>query len=419
MIREQDADFQEAARHHDELSERQLEVLVLIDRGLTNGEIAESLDISLDGAKWYVSEILTKLGLPSRDSAADYYRWHRSPMQRIGRHARALAFGSVGVGAAGAAAAGIAVIAVTFSSGEEARVPNLPVVEDAQAAVAEPTATEAPGADTGAFYLEASAVVEDAGSEFAAATTRYTTIRQWFQPPNLWRWEIDWTSEVEGDRSQIIVFDGSELVIHNLGEAGGYVTFDVGEAEQPLLPGSILFGKVPGENADDYIALLESMFRTGVPSPSSAAVLNGRPVILIEQPPTLCSESEGCMGRTRLWLHEESMVVLRRETDIWPDGAYLDAVVEVTEFISNVEHDPALFVFEPPPGVVGTTISAKPSMKFTPNPNWPPGSAALRASDIEPDRLAEMVASGAVIVDADGNVVSNPENESDTDGGLE
>mgnify|MGYP003497521350 CR=1 FL=1 len=45
---------------------RQREVLDLLVRNRTNGQIAETLGISLDGAKWHVSEIITKLGVDTR-----------------------------------------------------------------------------------------------------------------------------------------------------------------------------------------------------------------------------------------------------------------------------------------------------------------------------------------------------------------
>lgn len=63
------------------LSERQREVLELIARGRTNAEIGEALGISLDGAKWHVSEIIAKLGVADRDEAVAAWR-HR---QRTGR----------------------------------------------------------------------------------------------------------------------------------------------------------------------------------------------------------------------------------------------------------------------------------------------------------------------------------------------
>jgi DNA-binding NarL/FixJ family response regulator len=56
----------------DELSTRELDVLRLIARGMENSEIAETLHISSRTAKNHVSNILAKLGLPSRVQAAIY-----------------------------------------------------------------------------------------------------------------------------------------------------------------------------------------------------------------------------------------------------------------------------------------------------------------------------------------------------------
>ena len=57
-------------RPSDILTPREREVLDLIRRGLTNEEIAHRLDISLDGAKYHVSQILSKLGVATREEAA-------------------------------------------------------------------------------------------------------------------------------------------------------------------------------------------------------------------------------------------------------------------------------------------------------------------------------------------------------------
>ncbi len=56
--------------HPDELTPREREVFDLLRLGLTNEEIAERLGISLDGAKYHVSQILSKLGVSSREEAA-------------------------------------------------------------------------------------------------------------------------------------------------------------------------------------------------------------------------------------------------------------------------------------------------------------------------------------------------------------
>ena len=60
------------ASHPDMLTPREQEVLALLREGLTNTQIAERLSITLDGAKYHVSEILSKLGVSSREEAA---RW--------------------------------------------------------------------------------------------------------------------------------------------------------------------------------------------------------------------------------------------------------------------------------------------------------------------------------------------------------
>jgi len=54
----------------DRLTARQRDVLELLRRSLTNEEIARELGISLDGAKWHVSEIISRLGVRDRYEAA-------------------------------------------------------------------------------------------------------------------------------------------------------------------------------------------------------------------------------------------------------------------------------------------------------------------------------------------------------------
>ena len=57
-------------RGSDALTTREHEVLGLIRLGLTNEEIAGRLGITLDGAKYHVSQILSKLGVATREDAA-------------------------------------------------------------------------------------------------------------------------------------------------------------------------------------------------------------------------------------------------------------------------------------------------------------------------------------------------------------
>ena len=54
------------------LTVREREVLGLLRGGLTNADIAEQLQISVDGAKYHVSEIIRKLGVRNRYEAAHW-----------------------------------------------------------------------------------------------------------------------------------------------------------------------------------------------------------------------------------------------------------------------------------------------------------------------------------------------------------
>ena len=63
----------------DVLTPRQWEVLALLREGLSNEQIALRLGISVDGVKFHVSEILSKLGVGSRNEAAQWEGDERQP----------------------------------------------------------------------------------------------------------------------------------------------------------------------------------------------------------------------------------------------------------------------------------------------------------------------------------------------------
>lgn len=126
---------------------RQREVLDLIARGRTNGEIADALGVTLAGAKWHVSEVLSKLNAASREEAADYWRETNRLPRRFSRAVRALGgFPFVAKGLAGTASIGavgalvVAGIAAFGGSGS-----NLGAVGAAnQDTAAQPTPTPFP-----------------------------------------------------------------------------------------------------------------------------------------------------------------------------------------------------------------------------------------------------------------------------------
>jgi DNA-binding CsgD family transcriptional regulator len=115
----------------DILTPRQWEVLDLVRRGLSDQEIADALDLTLAGAKYHVSEILTKLGVSSREEAAAW----QPPEGRPTRWGRALAL-SLAVKIAGAAvviaaAAGVGLLAWgALRSDDSGNARVAPVFED-------------------------------------------------------------------------------------------------------------------------------------------------------------------------------------------------------------------------------------------------------------------------------------------------
>lgn len=108
-----------------ELTERQREVLRLVAAGKTNAEIGDALDISLDGAKWHVSEILAKLGVSTREEAAAWWQTQNGIRPRIARALRSIIPASLwlriglGVAVAGGAAAVALGVTVLGDSGQK------------------------------------------------------------------------------------------------------------------------------------------------------------------------------------------------------------------------------------------------------------------------------------------------------------
>ncbi len=66
-----------------DLKERELEVLALLARGLTNPQIAEQLSLSVSTVKFYVSAILEKLNVDTRTEAAAWAIQHGVVSQNL------------------------------------------------------------------------------------------------------------------------------------------------------------------------------------------------------------------------------------------------------------------------------------------------------------------------------------------------
>ncbi len=109
------------------LTRREREVLDLVRLGLTNEEIAQRLGVTLDGAKYHVSQILSKLGVASRDEAAalvlaDAQPWWQRLSIPLGWPLAAKA-AAVTTAIAAAAGLGVAIWALVAGGGFTEEVP--------------------------------------------------------------------------------------------------------------------------------------------------------------------------------------------------------------------------------------------------------------------------------------------------------
>ncbi len=78
---------------HQQLTDRQDQILRMVVRGHTNTEIANELGISLNGVKWHIRELFAKFGVDTREELSDAWQESRRPLNRAHRWVRGLGFG--------------------------------------------------------------------------------------------------------------------------------------------------------------------------------------------------------------------------------------------------------------------------------------------------------------------------------------
>lgn len=99
-----------------EVTDRQLEVARLVAAGFDNPRIAEELGISLAGAKYHVSALLTRLNLTRREEITDWYRSQSSLRGSLRRFALAPVGWAVATAGGAAVVGAAAVVAIAFST---------------------------------------------------------------------------------------------------------------------------------------------------------------------------------------------------------------------------------------------------------------------------------------------------------------
>lgn len=128
----------------DVLTPREWEVLALIRDGLTNEQIAERIGVTIHAARYHVSQILSKLGVTTREEAA---AWQPRETSEPRAWVRALQFG-LAVAAAGViVSVGVLAWGVVRDSDNDAEAGAIPTNTPAQsqAATPEPVQVIEPG----------------------------------------------------------------------------------------------------------------------------------------------------------------------------------------------------------------------------------------------------------------------------------
>ncbi|MBA4180890.1 MAG: hypothetical protein C0506_09910 [Anaerolinea sp.] len=337
-------DFESASLHESELNARQRDVLKLIAAGKTNAEIGESLGMTLDGAKWNVSEVLTKLGLASREEAAGYWHWRRSPSRRLQRSMRALFAATIGRAALGGAAlaAGGVVAAGLLLQGGDAPDKVEPVPP---------------------FYLEAKISVRPGPDDRTGEQASTSRIKWFYQDERHFRQTINNESPSLNSTSLIMVADGQDGWFYDTA-TNSYSRTPLppgGGAAASLLSLSAWMGPVPATDLDSFVALLKSYVKDGTVEVVGSDQMLGRPVRLIEmksasgESVTLSTNgsetrSAGPVQTMRLWFDPATRMVLRYLAE--PVGERQGIDLTVTRLEVGGQMIGKVFLFVPPPGAI-------------------------------------------------------------------
>jgi len=278
-----------------ELTERQRQVLRLIAAGKTNAEIGEALSISLDGAKWHVSEILARLDVATREEAAEW--WRERPLARLGGTLHALLPG------AGWLKAGAATVAlVTLSA---ATIVVLVALRQGGASEPPPSTRATP---THIPTPSPAAIPSEAAGRTPSATTNLPTWSQ--QLPALVQRVAE--AVTAGDRSAILEllhfrspFGKSYIGFLTACQGGGGLT-SAGDVAEHLLEISARHGALSeavraNEEVQTPNLVYFLIFTLADPAENRAVVVDDQGVIMLFQGCDPTADSFAGNGNASVW----------------------------------------------------------------------------------------------------------------------
>lgn len=343
--------FANARTNESLLNSRQREVLDLLVAGKTNGEIAHALGMTLDGAKWNVSEILGKLALDSREDAAEYWRNRKSSRSPVTALRGLLGIGALkwAGGIAAVAVIGIA-LAGLFTRDDDSRGAQLPP-----------------------FYIEAtmdsldasrSIGTNPAGSPITERNHRLMHIRWWQRDIDHMRVEIETIEPADEAGTDIILIGGDRQVYYRF-ETNTYTETPLpdfpDEAKLRRRPWS--FGTFLGPwmtevgSLDDIISELHRFGSENHP-PATIEVVGrerflGVDADIVEYSPASTSTNQDGTttgkGTIRYWIDSERLIVLKQVLE-GDDGAVQTFSIEATKLDWDTKISGERFKFDPPKG---------------------------------------------------------------------
>lgn len=341
MDTNQASTFQHARRFERDLNGRQREILARIAKGETNAEIAAAFDMTFDGAKWNVSEILTKLGLNSREEAAAYWHWRQGFGSRARSTLRSIlpTATPIKIALAGCTFAAVAVVAILFAlrAGSDTSEPRFPPY---RMAVITGTRADADGDGT--------LRIEERRDDEHVRITMY----------------VPESDDSEGEK-QVLVADGKFAWSDStISQAYTRMSLEgMKQARPDFDRWSLFLGPARLASVDDVLEMLRNPPpESGLDSPRSAEVVGqethlGIPTVIIEYVDVRSSggnpgsNSENGIV-TRIWVDTARMFVLRYEHGPSRTGSLDEMFItaEVTSIEYDVVFDPDTFTFVPPPG---------------------------------------------------------------------
>lgn len=333
-------------RHDDILTPREWEVLALIEAGLTNEEIASRLGISFGTAKYHVAEIISKLGVESREQAPAAARRVRTPALPLwwpawlrGR----LALPAIGAGIVAATLLLGTLVLTDFLRDPSARAPN----GDHTEALADFDLGDVASRDAllnqspeplSSYYYRLRVTSEDPLLPAEMRRPDNMEVEVWFEAPN--RWRVHYHDTIARDLVSAFITDGETTWIYRAREGDYYSNpFDPAQVYRPHL------GVLDSESIADY------MKETG-DGPShywevrdESEVVQGIESLHLVQ---VCCDIQR-LGEDHYWVDPTHLFLLGMESR--SIGTQSVVRYEITELEYNPDLDAALFNFEAPPGV--------------------------------------------------------------------